>query len=954
MTDLIEKQLLTRFNKNSRVSKLYVRLTKRDISISPIEGVIKVRLDKRWDTFPDPDGKRKSFFGGREEDVKKLKNWLIYSDGGSLLIKGFRGIGKTAFVYFAISEARNLLSYFGIKKGRKKKNLLFIPVNFSGDLNDNNDISNEVAVLTRIIVSLKLRYKNLKGIDKLYKVAISSQAQQEEEHSKSRIFVIQFTQKIALTIVGVISLYFIQAFLSETFPELANTLNRFGLSFISRILYDTRLPLVITGLFLLRLTWEFKKNEKKVTKILLKNPNYLSLELKEILDNSRLIPVFVVDELDKLFKTDKGAGRNGVTEINNIIRKLKYLFNLSRARFIFIVHEEYPNWKELNLKGRPEESTYFNWDIFLSGLTLSEIKLYFDKVIQNQLSFEGDDLRDDFVNYISFKSKRVFSEINQLLRDNIIYEDGIPYLLIKDFRGSGSSGLNKMRLAVIEDILDTVLTQEEGLEDTLSQREFVHKSYRILRKAADDVVQNRFGGDLSDKNIKMLTELYSSERKSVDDTLNPDFICPLLPNEVNQMNLKLKDFFIAMQKSAFTQPDEGLRVFFDENNSIESPINASLTFEDIDTSGRPSRAQIKRLPSESYEFKNYVNKINSVLQDLKQGLKSEDIINVATSVYGDDGVAMLAAISTANKITEDDYKTHNLDAVRKFNHENPNFYKIIDLDPLERFKNWLSYNLFGSKSEDILIRGRKVGFKFSIGKTTIFIFHQTYTGRIPQQLQRDLKKGLIILLNNATINLNIKTYFKLSVDLSNLDGANKILETINKKILKKNTKNKINLISGKQEQHFASFIDIKEKPGKSLISSVIFNMQSESDYWRIGLLLGQNSSDDYEPLGNLGFPLIHLHKDAGDPQLRLTTYANGKHPPDISGRDLKMPATGVITVRLSLSPNNIIRLFVNDKPVYNALVDLQFLNKASIVAWGDGNPEFKGVQILSYSFDEIA
>ncbi|MDZ7587086.1 MAG: hypothetical protein U0946_04970, partial [Patescibacteria group bacterium] len=108
--------------------KLHIDQKLDKIPIEPDNGILKLELDKKWDFFPDPAGKKKSFFAGRSEDVDKLVNWLFYSNGGSVLIRGFRGIGKTAFVYHSISK----ISQYG-------KKVLFFPVNFSENFDKNDE-----------------------------------------------------------------------------------------------------------------------------------------------------------------------------------------------------------------------------------------------------------------------------------------------------------------------------------------------------------------------------------------------------------------------------------------------------------------------------------------------------------------------------------------------------------------------------------------------------------------------------------------------------------------------------------------------------------------------------------------------------------------------------------------------------------------------------------------------
>jgi len=321
-------------------------------------------------------------------------------------------------------------------------------------------------------------------------------------------------------------------------------------------------------------------------------------------------------------------------------------------------------------------------------------------------------------------------------------------------------------------------------------------------------------------------------------------------------------------------------------------------------------------------------------------------------VFGDVGVDFLTASSLIGKIDPNDLKTHHLSEIRKLKEEKPASYKDFERNPIEWLKSWLTYNLVTCSIIDVVVGRNPLGFKISTGRSIIFVFHESYKRKFNQKIQKDLKKSTIILLNNAEISSRRKA---ISLDLSfkNLSGAQNLLDEILNVIQHSYSYESPQLVIGNEEHHFAKFINVKGKNNQSIISSVEFDMQSSGEYWRVGFLLGQNSSDNYEPFGTTGFPLIHLHKDIGEPNLKLTTYINGKHPPDTVGKILKMPAEGIFKVKIAINPSNIIRIFINGKSEYNNFIDSKYLNKVSILTWGDGKPEYKEVKILSYNYNEI-
>ena len=111
-----------------------------------------IKINPNWNSSPNYDSdKIGGFYGGRDEDLKQLSNWIVNSSGGSVLVSGVRGVGKTSFVYRAINKASSLElnqrhSYiFGLLSDNRKRTnqmLKFNPTNdtlteidgFKGDI----------------------------------------------------------------------------------------------------------------------------------------------------------------------------------------------------------------------------------------------------------------------------------------------------------------------------------------------------------------------------------------------------------------------------------------------------------------------------------------------------------------------------------------------------------------------------------------------------------------------------------------------------------------------------------------------------------------------------------------------------------------------------------------------------------------------------------------------------
>ena len=70
---------------------------------------MKLVLKKDWDIPLHPPletARPKGFFVGRENEVRLLTNELTRKDSGSILVTGYRGVGKTSLVYKAVANVR--------------------------------------------------------------------------------------------------------------------------------------------------------------------------------------------------------------------------------------------------------------------------------------------------------------------------------------------------------------------------------------------------------------------------------------------------------------------------------------------------------------------------------------------------------------------------------------------------------------------------------------------------------------------------------------------------------------------------------------------------------------------------------------------------------------------------------------------------------------------------------
>lgn len=76
---------------------------------------MKLILKRDWDIQISPpiiDESLKGHHGGRIKEVEMLTNELLRGKKGSILISGYRGVGKTSLVYKSLWDAKNIKDDF--------------------------------------------------------------------------------------------------------------------------------------------------------------------------------------------------------------------------------------------------------------------------------------------------------------------------------------------------------------------------------------------------------------------------------------------------------------------------------------------------------------------------------------------------------------------------------------------------------------------------------------------------------------------------------------------------------------------------------------------------------------------------------------------------------------------------------------------------------------------------
>jgi KaiC/GvpD/RAD55 family RecA-like ATPase len=369
-------------------------------------------------------------YGGRTDELNKLVNELLRRPKGSILVSGYRGVGKTSFIYKALSELR-----------KKNNDIIIVMLNaaqleiepYKSDLksidkvNPRNILENLIRRLYSTAKDTDLDSEIKKEINLLYKTAVSAEVNITERYQKQKDFsqtiisqkFLSFSidsQKSIFAIIGILALIF-------------QYINIFSLDWLNKIL-----PICIA---LLAPTFIYTySNVDRENEVIARNADEtyrldncignLEFNLEKIhkdiyqLNNKKII--YVIDELDKL-----GLENTNPKMVDEILNYLKNFFTLSNAIFIFIgdekLYDSYDLYGEKQTQTnhdtnyRKRNYTYFTSKYFISRPLWSDLNLYLCGIL------EDTDMIDSELNIIKralcFEARNDFFDIRKFINDRI-------------------------------------------------------------------------------------------------------------------------------------------------------------------------------------------------------------------------------------------------------------------------------------------------------------------------------------------------------------------------------------------------------------------------------------------------------------------------------------------------------------------------------------------------------
>lgn len=343
--------------------------------------VIKLRKNFQYVHHPlELEEDMDLFFCSRKEVIEELQAYIEQSKGGSILVTGYRGVGKTSLINKVILELNKKSSTKQIEKYIK------IYINLAQSIEPR-------MLMYHIIHQIKLHIIEDKNIDEEIKKMI------EQVYQKTISTII--TEKIHKGgggFTGNISLGFVTTSLEGGKEGETKTISE-------------------------AFTYEYNDAQEDIKKI-----------IKKISTNTNRKLIFVFDELDKLKVSDGDAVKaeqKRKSELEKTVSTLKPLFTETNAMFIFVAGRDVDdNWLEDQSKGDGLYESIFTQNVYVPSFLHRKIETKGkDKEANETDDLISDQTKDLVNNLIDMDDKN-----EKVEEDNIIqnfYDEFCRYLTFK-------------------------------------------------------------------------------------------------------------------------------------------------------------------------------------------------------------------------------------------------------------------------------------------------------------------------------------------------------------------------------------------------------------------------------------------------------------------------------------------------------------------------------------------
>ena len=356
----------------------------------------EIKLEPDWDYQPKLNQKN-GHHVTRDDEHAVLMDFFTRRDEGSMLVYGNRGVGKTSSIIAAINEAK-----------RNKKSL--IPVVIKATTLDFAPNKDGAQILLRGLI--RFLYKtaaNDHSISdilkektmKMYHDSLATEAHDESDSIKININEKSFVSKFnPVFLVFIISC---AALALGAIPDFTYHI-AFGaaISYIFGMIFRKKITSRHSSRAYYKHSHDFSDLLHEFEDLMIEYSNSKGTKHKVL---------FILDEFDK------------IDNFENYIASLKMLINQGSTLFIFVTD---PDNVENFFKRQAKNYTLFSQILFLKRPLFKEMEKYIDDIVCQSPSKNGIEYKN-FRNYLCYKSRTDFFELQRIIRDHIKKESSESY-----------------------------------------------------------------------------------------------------------------------------------------------------------------------------------------------------------------------------------------------------------------------------------------------------------------------------------------------------------------------------------------------------------------------------------------------------------------------------------------------------------------------------------------------
>jgi serine/threonine-protein kinase len=386
---------------------------------------------------------------GNERLIRALKERLVNSRGGTFLVTGFRGVGKTTLVERALAE-------IAAEHPRTRKNVLPIVLSVARPMAVEKLL---FAVVRRIFEELT-EARVLETLDPATRQSLllaymrtSLSFKETRSDSSERATNVEFDPSKLSKVLRPVGLMVPKAGVSTKRSRSLATEAAFLAYSETDVEHD------MMRIIRMLSTAATRKRPRRVLRWRRSMPYSLQL-------------VVVLDELDKLT-----ALQNGLEEVERLLSGIKNVVTMRGAHYLFVAGPDLHD-RVLKESGRGNSiyESIFAWQLYVPCNWAAPSRLLKEIVVNT--AEQADGITEEFEQYLRFKSRGVLRRLLHELNSFVVWDDmGMPFLRI----GSGSYETISF-YARIERSLDAffVATQRDVLPNPIDQDRWRLGAYYVM------------------------------------------------------------------------------------------------------------------------------------------------------------------------------------------------------------------------------------------------------------------------------------------------------------------------------------------------------------------------------------------------------------------------------------------------------------------------------------------